>query len=66
MNSEAIINELRSIEAGAEILKQRSYKLRQKLEDVSTSSSPKRDRRKGLSKVETTKLIVKRRKKILN
>ena len=53
MDASTIIKELRSIEAdaqayaaGMELLRQRSYSLRKKLEGIAPSASPREQRRK--------------------
>jgi hypothetical protein len=60
-DQDMIIDELKSIEAGAELLKQRSYILRKKLEGGKESSSSSRKGR--LSDQQREQLIANRRKR---
>jgi cell division septum initiation protein DivIVA len=63
-DQDMIIDELKSIEASAELLKQRSYTLRKKLEGGKESSSSSRKGR-GLSDQQREQLIANRRKRTM-
>ena len=57
-----LINELLSIEASADVLKERSYRLRKRLEERGGTSSPRKG--KGLSEAQKAGLLAKRKSRI--